>query len=308
LFEATLARLDGMAGAGPPTIITGKTHLELVDEAVARSRVEPGLVIVEPSGRNTGPAVAAAALAAEESDVLVLLPSDHVISDVSAFRGHIDEAVDLARSGWIVTFGVAPDRAETGYGYIEMGEPIGAGRRVVRFKEKPSALEAEALSTDGSHLWNSGIFVGAVSTLVAEMERTCPEILDAVRSALGPVDAGVMELAPSFTSVEAISFDYAVMERTALAAVIPIDVGWDDVGSYQALMSHVDTDRDGNFTTGDVVLEDVTGSFIHAGSRRVAVSGLSDVVVVETPEAVLVVPLSQAQRVKTLAEHASDSE
>jgi mannose-1-phosphate guanylyltransferase/mannose-6-phosphate isomerase len=299
LFEATLRRLRTAA----PLVVTGIEHLDLVKEATGRAGVEPSLVIVEPEGRNTGPAAAAAALCSAPGEVLVLLPADHLITDDEAFRSHVTDAVTLAEGGSIVTFGVTPTRPETGYGYIQVGEPVGPGFRVDRFKEKPSPDEAAALATD--HLWNSGIFVASADTLLTELATHSPAMLESVRAAVTPVGSGIQTLGDEFTRVDPISFDHSVMEHTTRAAVIPIDVGWDDVGSFDALMGHVPKDEAGNATVGEVILDDVSSSFVYATSRIVAVSGLEDVVVVETPEAVLVLPLAEAQRVKALAERAN---
>jgi mannose-1-phosphate guanylyltransferase/mannose-6-phosphate isomerase len=265
--------------------------------------VDTHLVIVEPAAKNTGPAIAAAALCSDPEEVLVLLPADHLIGDDEAFRSHVADAVTMAETGSIVTFGVSPSRPETGYGYIQVAEPDGAGYRVERFKEKPSNDEALVLVAD--HLWNSGMFVATAGVLLAEMEMICPALLAGVEAALTPVEDGLMRLSHDFAEVEAISFDHAVMEHTERASVIPIDVGWDDVGSFQSLMTHMNKDADGNAVAGDVILDQAHGSFVHASSRLVVVSGLREVVVVETADAVLVVPLEDAQSVKGLAERAN---
>jgi mannose-1-phosphate guanylyltransferase/mannose-6-phosphate isomerase len=264
------------------------------------------VVIVEPMGRNTAPAVAAAALLADSEDVLVILPADHLIRDTGAFQDGVRTAVRHALAGSIVAFGITPTRAETGYGYIETGDSVGDGWQVARFKEKPAVEEAGEMVADGRHLWNSGMFVAVAGTLIDEMAGICPALLEKVRGAVPTSIEGLAVLGPSFGAVEAISFDHAVMERTGRAVVIPLDVGWDDIGSYQALMGLSAKDGEGNAVSGPVVLENVTGSFIHATTRTVAVAGMSDVIVVEAADGVLVVPLSEAQRVKDLAERAQN--
>lgn len=258
------------------------------------------MIIVEPDGRNTAPAAMAAALASSPDDVLVILPSDHLIADEEAFRTRVRQAAEIAARGNILTFGVLPSRAETGYGYIERGEPVDSAYRVSRFKEKPSPDEAVILANDGRHLWNSGIFVVPAGLLIEEAARLAPEILTGVRSSLTEPDGDLLRLGEDFAGVEKISLDHAVMEKTRAALVIPIDVGWDDVGSFQALWAVSDKDEHDNAISGDVLASDVSGSLILAGSRRVAVVGLEDVVVVETPEAVLVLPRSRSQDVKGL--------
>lgn len=302
LFGATLTRLDGLPGLVDPLVVTGAGHLDLVEAALGAAEVHPGGIIIEPTGRNTAPAVVAAALTADPDDVLVVLPSDHVIADREEFKRVVALAVEEARSGSIVTFGIVPSRPETGYGYIEAGEPSGKVLTVSRFKEKPDRAEAAGMIEDGRHYWNSGMFVFEARTLIEEAERYCPDIVAGVGEAL-PAEAaeGVIELNAAFETVESISIDHAVMEKTAKAVTAPLDAGWDDLGSYQALWGLSEKDDAGNALTGDAIVEEVGGSLIHATSRVVAVAGVEDLVVVETPEAVLVVPLDKAQMVRDLS-------
>lgn len=301
LFDLTLERLDGIQGVGTPIVVTGAPHRALVEEALQGAGMRDRLVLIEPVGRNTAPAALAAALVSGPDDVLVIVPSDHLISDLEGFGDAIGDASRHAGEGGIVTFGIRPSRPETGYGYIEIGEPLGdAAFEVRRFKEKPDQATAEEMVDDGRHVWNSGMFVARSDHLIDEARAHCPAILDGVRQAVPHVDGAVAELSGSFASVEAQSIDYAIMEKTDRAVVIPIDVGWDDVGSYRSLLTAVGRDADGNHIEGDVVVDEVHGSFVRATSRRLAVAGLSDVVVVETPEAVLVVPLDRSQDVRDL--------
>lgn len=308
MFHATLTRLSGLPGLGVPIVVTGADHLGLVESALTDAEMVGSVVIVEPVGRNTAPAVAAAVTVADPDDVLVILPSDHLIADLDRFRGHVGEAVGHARAGAIVTFGVVPTRPDTGYGYLEVGDAQDGAHRLAGFKEKPGPEEAQALVADGHHLWNSGMFVAQAGHLEEEMSRTSPEVLIGVRDAVGPAEGEVIRLGPGFARVEAISFDHAVMERTDRGIVIPIDVGWDDLGSYLALFGHAVKDRRGNAVSGRVVLDDVDDSLVMATWRVVAVAGLSSVVVVETPEAVLVVPLDRAQMVRDLVEQVDQTE
>jgi mannose-1-phosphate guanylyltransferase/mannose-6-phosphate isomerase len=298
----TLSRLEGIDDVAAPIVVTGAAHAALVQEAMTRSGMETGHIVVEPIGRNTAPAALAAALVADPDDVLVIVPSDHLISDGHAFRAAVGEAAGHAVGGGIVTFGIQPSRPDTGFGYIEMGEPEGNGAfRVKSFKEKPGVEEAKALVDEGHHVWNSGMFIARADHLLGEAAAHCPDILEGVGKSL-PGDHGpVMELDDSFRDIEAISIDYAIMEKTRRALVIPVDVGWDDIGSYQSLLSVVDHDAAGNHVDGDVTLSNVTGSFVTATSRRVVVAGVSDVVVVETPDAVLVIPLDRSQEVRELS-------
>lgn len=302
LFELTLDRLADIEGVRGPIVVTGASHVDLVEDALSDAGIEDSRIVVEPQGRNTAPAAVAAALIAGDDDVLVILPSDHLISDVSGFRSAVSQAAEHAQQGGIVTFGIQPTRPETGYGYIEIGESRGAGAfQVRRFKEKPVVDDAIDMVADGHHVWNSGMFVSRSDLLLEEARTHCPGIAEGVRAALHEPDAPTIELAESFGDVEATSIDYAIMEKTERALVIPIDVGWDDVGSYRSLATAVSRDANGNHLHGDVTIRDVTGSFIRASSRKVAVAGMTDVVVVETPDAVLVVPLDRSQDVRDLS-------
>lgn len=300
LFSMTMERLIGLEHLRSAIIVTGSQHLESVMAAVGQAPVDVSSIIVEPIGRNTAPAAVAAALVANPDDVLVILPSDHLIADVAGFQSAVEVAATLAMDGGIVTFGITPTRAETGYGYIEMGDPVGAARRVARFKEKPDRAEAGRLLADGRHLWNSGMFVVRADHLLAEADRYVGQILVGVRGALPPGNDHVVELGPGFGNVEAVSFDHALMERTSKALVVPLDVGWSDVGSFASLHEVSAQDGSGNAVSGEVTLDDVHRSFVRATSRRLVVAGLDDVVVVETPDAVLVLPMDRAQDVKDL--------
>jgi mannose-1-phosphate guanylyltransferase/mannose-6-phosphate isomerase len=295
--------LESLPDLEAPIIVTGAAHMELVDAETTRADMDPFLCLVEPAPRNTAPAVIAAALVSAADDVLVILPSDHLIRDRERFAEAVQESVSLAAAGRIVTFGIIPTRAETGYGYIEVGDPVSNGAFTVRrFKEKPDQEEADLLTSTGNHVWNSGMFVTTAGTLLDEARRHCPRILEGVTSALTDPIGVRVELGDEFRNLNAISFDHAIMEMTKEAVVMPIDVGWNDVGSFAALWSVSDKDDYGNVTSGETVLIDVGNSFVKATSRTVAVAGLDDVVVVETPDAVLVVPRGKSQLVKDLLE------
>lgn len=305
LFAMTLERLTGVDGVRSSVIVTGSGHIDLVRVEVSRSSASVGTILVEPEGRNTAPAAVAAALASAPEDVLVILPSDHLIADIEGFHEGVAAAVSLASGGGIVTFGIKPTRAETGYGYIEMGDVVGPGFMVRAFREKPDESAAVELVADGRHLWNSGMFVTRADHLLEEARRHCPGIVTAVSGSIPPEPGGEVELSESFTSAEAISIDYAIMEKTDRALVVPLDVGWDDVGSYRSLLAASDRDEHGNHIDGDVTVSDVRGSYIKSTSKPVVVAGLEDVVVVETPEGVLVVALDRAQDVRELQKKAT---
>lgn len=307
LFELTLARLDGMERLAPAVVVTGDRHLAHVQSEVARSRIGVGTIIVEPEGRNTAPAVIAAALIANSDDVLVILPSDHLISDDAGFRDAVSVAAVQAAEGAIVTFGMSPTRPETGFGYIEVDDNDGPAHRIERFKEKPDLEEAERLWHDGRHFWNLGMFVAVAEVVMEEARKYCPRVVEAVEMSLESTQAeSVARLGEEFRDSPSISFDYAVMEHTGRGVVIPISVGWDDIGSYRSLLEVSQRDGDGNHVTGDVRIDDVTGSFIKATSRRVVVAGVENMIVVETPDAVLVLPMDRAQDVRELQQKADD--
>lgn len=305
LFAMTLDRLDGMRRLRGAIVVTGSRHLDLVKRETSSATVPSDVILIEPQGRNTAPAAVAAALVSDPADVLVILPSDHLIDDVDGFQSGVSVAADLAASGGIVTFGIEPDRPETGYGYIEKGAPTGSAYVVERFQEKPDEAEAERLVDDGRHLWNSGMFVVRADQLLEEARRLCPQVVTAVSQALPDRMSGEVELGEEFTSADAISFDYAIMEKTERALVVPLDVGWDDVGSYRSLLAVSEHDAAGNHTSGAVTIDDVRRSYVKSTSRPVVVAGLEDVVVVETEEGVLVVPMDRAQEVRDLQKRAT---
>lgn len=307
LFGLTLERLQGLEDLAPALIVTGRNQLHHVRQEVAASRIETGTIVVEPEGRNTAPATVAAALVAADDDVLVILPSDHLMTDNQGFREAVSIAAGLARDGAIVTFGITPTRAETGYGYIEAGIGDGPARRVASFKEKPHLEDADRLWSDGRHFWNSGAFVASAGVVIEEATAHCPDVVASVESALESTAAGpVVELGEGFLAAPSISFDNAIMEHTTRGLVLPLAVGWDDVGSYRSLLEASQRDTMGNHLSGDVSITDVTGSYLRATSRRLVVAGLDDVIVVETPDAVLVAPLDRAQDVKDLQKRDDD--
>ena len=301
LFEATLRRLEHLPGVEPPVVVTGAEHVPNVEQALAATGAESSLILVEPVGRNTAPAVVAAAMASDPGDVLMVLPSDHLIADETAFAAAVEAAVDLSLTGALVTFGIQPTRPETGYGYIEKGPPLDGGFEVARFTEKPDVEEAERLVADGRHLWNSGMFVFTAARILEEARRHVPGMVELVAACLPPGRDGRGELGEGFADVDSISIDHAVMERTTRAAVIPLDAGWSDVGSWQTVWELADRDSAENVLIGDVLAVDVAGSYVRAGTRTVAIAGVEDLIVVETPEAVLIVPRDRSQLVRDLA-------
>ncbi len=295
MLVQTVRRLDGLSDLAPPIVVSSSAHTELV-----ASQLPEATIISEPYGRNTAPALAAAATSVPDDPILVVLPSDHTIDDVEAFHQALGRAVRAAEDGWLVTFGVVPHRPATGYGYISPGPPLSDAdevRRVDRFVEKPDEPSA-AEYVAGGYLWNSGMFVMRASAYLAELESHRPDVAAAVAAAVfdGAIEAASWAVCP------AVSIDVAVMEQTNRAAVVPLDAGWNDLGSWPTLLELGEADEAGNVISGDVWLLDSKGSYVRSTSRLVAAVGLTDLIVVETPDAVLVVHRDQAEAVRDIAE------
>lgn len=305
LFGDTLQRLAALPGLAAPVVICNEEQRFLAAAALQRQGLE-GRILLEPEPRNTAPAIAAAALAVtaacdvEDGDpVLLVLPSDHVLEDLPAFAAAVSRAVDCAREGALVTFGVTPDRPETGYGYIEKGDALASGFAVRRFVEKPAREAAEAMLAQGGYFWNSGMFVFRASQYLAELEVQAPAIMAAVRKAwaLRRTDYDFIRLhGESFARCPSDSVDYALMEKSARVAMVPLPCRWSDLGSWEAVYENSARDAEGNACVGDVLAQDSRGCYIHAASRLVTTLGVEDLVVVETGDAVLVADRARSQR------------
>ena len=308
MLQATIQRLDGL-GAALPRLICNEQHRFLAAEQLRLMGLEKANILLEPVGRNTAPAIALAALqACSESDdpILLVLAADHLIQDVDAFQTCIQTALPLAQDGKLVTFGIVPTHAETGYGYIEQGIDVGIGGfKVSRFVEKPDLITAQEYLANGSYFWNSGMFMFRASRYLQELEAFRPDILAACRAALA---GGSQDM--HFTRVDEAAFaacpddsvDYAVMEKTADAVMVPLDAGWSDIGSWAALWDVSDKDEQGNVFKGDVLNQRSNNTYVHADSRLVATVGLDDLVIVETKDAVLVAHKDHVQDVKKIVE------
>jgi mannose-1-phosphate guanylyltransferase len=307
MVRATLDRLDGLK-VEPPLIVANAAHSDLVSAELRDAGHDPDRKILEPFGRNTAPAAAAAALeltANGDDPLMLLLPADHVIENVAAFHEAVEHAAMLAAEGNLVTFGIVPTGPETGYGYIRTGEQIDSTAcKVARFVEKPDLETARAYVARRDYLWNSGMFVFRCSAYLDALQEFAPEISAGCRDAWidAKRDHGVYLDAATFATTPADSIDYAVMEHTADAVVIPLNAGWNDVGSWTALWSIGEGDEDGNVFVGDIVSIGTTDSYVRAEHRLVAVAGLDNVVVIETADAVLVTTLENAQRVKNIVD------
>jgi mannose-1-phosphate guanylyltransferase/mannose-6-phosphate isomerase len=311
LFQQTLRRATGLTGVTvePPLVVANAAHRDLVRRQASDAGIPIGALVLEPAGRNTAPAIVIAALLATQANatgdtLLLVLPADHVVSDTNAFAAALHAAIDAAKQGRLVTFGVVPHRPETGYGYIQRGDERGGWAAIRRFVEKPDVGTAEAYLRAGDYLWNSGMFLFPTSALLDEIESHATTLLESCRRALAgaEVAAGVVELRSEFLAVPAVSIDYGLMEKTSRGAVVPLRAGWSDVGSWAALHEVARQDPHGNATTGDVLLDSCKNTFVTSTSRTVAAIGLEDVIVVETDDAVLVVHRDHAQLVKRVAE------
>lgn len=307
--ETALRVADGRFTA--PLVICNEEHRFIVAEQLRAQSCQPSGIILEPVGRNTAPAVAVAALhlLADQDDALMLvMPSDHVIADTDSFLAAVDRAIPAALQGALVTFGITPDRPETGFGYIKAAGPLSGqeGVHVVeRFVEKPDRETAEKYIANGSYYWNSGIFLFSAQVYLDELTRTSPAIVTACEAAIkgSSRDLTFCRLdAEAFAASPSDSIDYAIMEKTSKAAVIPVDMGWNDLGAWSALWDVASKDADGNVVQGDVVLHDTTNAYVRAEHGLVAVAGLDNVVVVATDDAVLVAARDTVQDVKVLVD------
>lgn len=310
MIQETALRARG-PGFAPPVVVCNHEHRFLIAEQLRAAGIEGARVVLEPVGRNSAPAIAAAALLVAESDpdsVLWMMPADHAIPDGGALHQLLARAVDAARQGRVVTFGMKPAAAETGYGYIEVGEALPglAGiHALTRFIEKPDAPTAATLVASGRHLWNSGMFMFTARTLLDELEGYAPDVLNAVRRAVAErtQDLDFIRLAPEpFAAGPNISLDYAVAEKTTRAAVAPADLGWSDVGSWGALWDLGEKDPGGNVALGDVLLEGAENCYVRSDGVLTAVVGLADAVVVVTKDAVLAMHRDHAQDVKRVVD------
>jgi mannose-1-phosphate guanylyltransferase/mannose-6-phosphate isomerase len=303
MLQDTVARLDGLEAAAP-LVVCNDSHRFLVAEQLRQLGIQPEAIILEPVGRNTAPAIALAALRAAPDAELLVLPADHVIRDVAAFQAAVRKALPMARSGKLVTFGIVPTAPETGYGYIKQsGSHSGDASPIERFIEKPDAARAAGFLREGGYYWNSGMFLFRADRYLAELEHHAPDIAAAARAALAGArpDLDFVRLdRAAFDACRSDSIDYAVMEKTRDAVVVPLDAGWNDVGSWSALHAALPCDAQGNVAKGDVIVEDSAGCYLYAESRLVSAVGLQDHVVVETKDAVLVAPKNRVQDVKKL--------
>lgn len=311
LLAAALKRLKAGADFGAPILVCNNNHRFLVREEVHSTGVEPQAIILEPVPRNTAPAIAVAALVATRDNpnaILAILPSDHMIQDEAGFAKSIQCAAKVAKTGKLVLFGIVPTEPHTGYGYIRQGarlEGNSGAYAAAGFTEKPDRDTAQSYLDAGEYFWNSGIFVLSARTYLEELKKFEPRILEAANAALAGAseDLGFLRLEHSaFASAPSISIDYAVMEKTTAAAMLPLDVGWSDVGSWSSLWELTPHDEQNNAVQGDVLLLDTNGCYVHSERSLVSTIGVKDLVIVDTPDALLVADKSRTQDVSRLVE------
>ena len=315
LLQETLLRGEGLAGAERPLIVTNRDYLFLSRDEVdsLAGEVRPARFLLEPVGRNTAPAIMMAALAIAQwhgdDTVMLVMPADHVIEDRAGFAEAVARAESLARSGRLVTFGIRPTRPETGYGYLELGDALGAeGHRVKRFVEKPDAARAREFVRNAAFLWNSGIFCFRARDMIAAFDALEPEMARAGRAcwaasspATSAADAFELDKV-SFGGLRSVSIDYAIFERAPEVAVVPCSIGWSDVGSWKEIADCYAPDAAGNRSEGDVMFIDSHDSFVMAEGRMAAAIGVSNLIVVDTPDALLVADRGRTQDVKKIVE------
>ncbi len=310
LLQEAALRIGDTARFAPPLVVSNDEHRFMVAEQLRLAEIAPRAIVLEPMGRNTAPAVTVAALvllAADKDALLLVMPSDHVIENVPAFLAAVDRAATAAASGRLVTFGIAADRPETGYGYIRRGAPIAGcdgSHEVAAFVEKPDRARAQSYLDAGDYYWNSGIFLLPAALVVSEMERLKPATIAACRKAIerAKQDLDFLRLdRDAFAEAENISIDYAVMEHTRHAAVVPVEMGWSDVGTWDALWQvSAKTDGAGNVLMGDVIAEDARNCYLRSEHGLIAALGIEDLVVVTTGDATLVARRDRTADLKLL--------
>ncbi|MFC3551485.1 mannose-1-phosphate guanylyltransferase/mannose-6-phosphate isomerase [Lysobacter cavernae] len=310
LYQETVLRASKLPGAQAPVTVCSEDHRFMVGEQLQGIGVASGGILLEPVARSTAPAIALAALhvlARDPAATLLVMPADHLIEDEVAFRSAVEAATSLAEQDWLVTFGITPEYAETGYGYILRGESLGdGGYRVQRFVEKPDLATAEGYLVEGTYAWNSGMFLFRAQRYLDELARHAPTVLEAAQAAMAASTSDLDFIRVGHDALAASpsdSIDYAVMEKTDRAAVVPVRCGWSDIGSWSSLWSVAQRDDDGNRYEGDVIAVDTRDSLVRASERRmIATIGVEDLVIVDTADATLVARKDRVQDVKAVVD------
>lgn len=307
MFELTLSRCGDTGIFTPPIIVGNHRHADLAEAQMEQFGIAPVAHILEPCPRNTAPAIALAALAVQNPDQpILIMPSDHIIQDISAFTAAVQNALPIAQAGWLVTFGIEPTGPETGYGYIQQGAAIDGssnGFSAAKFVEKPNLENAEKMLATGDFFWNAGIFLFRANAYLAALEAHAPDMLQSVRDAMDKAVQTGSRIAPdeaTFSGATSDSIDYAVMEKAEKVAVVPISPGWSDVGSWDSLFDLSEKDENSNATSGETVTLESQGNLIHAEGISVATYGIQDLIIVANGKQVMILPRGQSQNVKKI--------
>ena len=306
MLQLTARRVPPSEGFAAPIVVANAAHADMIETQLGKAGIAEARLILEPVGRNTAPAIAAAALALPRDAIMLVMPSDHVIQDVAAFRAAIAAARPLVEQAWLATFGITPDGPETGYGYIKRGEPLADGvARVDSFVEKPDRETAEAYLATGRYSWNGGIFLFGAGAYLDALQAHAPEMLARVQEAMDKATRDGSRIFPdrhAFAASPSQAVDYAVMEKADKVAVVPVEMGWSDVGSWDALHAISDCDDNGNAHHGEVFAIDTKRCMIRSEGPVVAAVGVKDLIVIATPDAVLIMPRGASQEVKRAVE------
>ena len=312
MVQETILRVQGIEGLQPPIAICNEDHRFLMAEQLREIDINPSAIILEPMGKNTAPAVALAALSAEPDDIILILPADHVISNIPAFQTAIKKAKTLAEQGYLVTFGIVPTEPEIGYGYIKAGDSIDKNSfNVATFVEKPNLETAKEYLKSGDYFWNSGMFAFKAGRYIEELNKFQPDILKACKNALSneTQDLDFIRLdREAFSKCPSDSIDYAVMEKTDQAAIIPLDADWNDVGSWSALWEVSNKNEESNAVSGDVITLDTNNSYIHASHKLITTIGVDNLIVIETDDAVMIAAKDRVQDVKKIVDQLKKDE
>lgn len=306
MLQLTAARATG-EGFAAPIVVANNAHANEVANQLFQAGCTPQAIVLEPVARNTAPAIALAAIAAGAGEApLLVMPSDHVIADVAAFHASIEHALPLVNSGWLITFGIQPKGPETGYGYIQVGDALSEGvHRVERFVEKPPLETARAMVAAGDHVWNGGIFMFRADAYLAALAKFAPGMLDASQRSMDEAENDGVCIRPAsvaFESSPSDSIDYAVMERAAKVAVVPVSMGWSDVGSWDALHALSDLDQADNASDGGAIMVETRGCLVRSDHARVAMVGVENLIVVSSGNDILILPRGRSQEVKRILE------
>jgi mannose-1-phosphate guanylyltransferase/mannose-1-phosphate guanylyltransferase/mannose-6-phosphate isomerase len=312
MLQLTIKRADGCdTSVGRPILVANAAHADIIDEQVRASGVNDYLVLLEPFGRNTAPAIALAALETQPSDAMLVMPSDHIITDLPAFHEAIARALPLVAEGWLVTFGITPDAPETGYGYIKMGQTCGDQvHKVARFVEKPDVASANAMLAEGNHAWNAGIFLFRADAYLAALERHQPAMLAAVKASLEGAERKGLHVSPdpqAFAACPSDSVDYAIMEREDHVACVPVNMGWSDVGSWDSLHTISAKDSDGNAVRGEVLALGARNCLIHSDGPRITLVDVDDLIVVVSQGEIMILRRGESQKVRKVTEAIKDA-